>query len=433
MAFFDVLQGAVPTDNLMTLSRLARSGAFPVGSRNNPAQQDQAQAQQPAGPIVNNAGVVSDAGGTTGFRPIGGGVQSTPGESSLMSLGYARNADNSLRRLGTPYDQQLNLMNELQRMAQSSAPAINAQDMETRNQQEAARNAYMNNQMGNLMQHFAPGILTNQIGQGNLGIGQGQLALEQAKAFGTPSGTPGSIANAASDAANRTRENERYGPQARYDAFYNAAYNAFPPGTPHAARVRQLAQGQGGMPGLAPPEFLTGRAAGGATGGPLMAQGGAVPAGGGVPRPIPPANNASANAVDTAFETGLAGFPRDATNTPIIPRDASGQVNQPLANAAITRIMGGLTDQQLRDPEVRQRLITQFGPDVLDNWLNTSGNLFNTFSIPGQQHQAEIRRFMGLAGMRQTPISPFTPGAGLFQRAASVNPLGQAINWGLLR
>ena len=346
------------------------------------------------GPVINNAGTLSDASGVIGFDPIRGSP-SVLDDRGAAALGYARNLDNSLRRLGTPYDHQLGLMTELMRMAQQAAPG------------GPGRDQYIGEQMGNLMQHFAPTIMPNQ-------LAQGQLDLNRAVQLGT-GGTPGAIANAASDALNRTRENERYGPEARYDAFYNQAYNSFPQGTPHDARVRQLRS-----QGMAPPEFLGGRRQAGVAVNPNAPAGSTA----NQPRQIP-GEDRNASAVDRAFSTGMSSFPTGPGGQRVIPTDNPGAVNN-----AITNIMSGLGDQHLRDPEVRQRLIDTFGTNALDSWLNTSNNFMNRFSIPGQNHQREIQRFLGLAGMRQQPITPFNAGASPLQRLIStVNPVVPIANY----
>lgn len=354
------------------------------------------------GPIINNGGTLSDVNGVTGFEPIRG-TSSVMGDRELATLGYAANADNSLRRTGTPFDQQLNLMTQLQRMAEQSAPGINAMDSATRDQQAQARSQYLGNSMQNLMQHFGGQILPNQLGQDRLG-------LERTVQLGMP-GTPGAMQNAASDAANRTRENERYGPGARHDAAFMEFQRAQPPGTPLSAVMQMWADGGGRRP-----EFL-----GGQTNQTNQGRGGGA---GGVDQPAAPPNLASSTDVNRAFETGTSSFPL-VNGRRVLGTDPGPRMN------AISQIMSGLSDAAIRDPAVRQRLINEFGtdgPGGLDTWINAPNNILGRMGLYNDPQQDQIRRYLGLAGQQQAPVTPFSQGAGFWQRALTSIPAFGGLN-----
>jgi len=224
---------------------------------------------------------------------------------------------------------------------------------------------------------------------------------------------PGSVQNAASDALNRTRENERYGPEARYDSFYNQAYNAFPPGTPHQTRVRQL-QSQG----MAPPQFLTGNQ------GPRGPGGGNPLAGvgrGEVPRPQQTSMNDAQAAIDAAFESGLSSFPRNPQTGQRMPIEGA------TAGDAITNILAAIpNDEHLRAnfPAIQSRLTEEVpgGQQALNAWLNQTyftnpitGNPLSS-DVQRQQTIRQIQRLNRISGNRPSPnmgILGYTPlGAG---------------------
>ena len=235
----------------------------------------------------------------------------------------------------------------------------------------------------------------------NRELGAGRLGLDTAREFGI-NGLQGDIANRAQEAGNRSQENARYGPEARYDAFYNQAYGAFPPGTPHAARVRQL-QSQG----MSPPQFLTGQ--GRQQNGPPMP--------GQSRRPIPDQDPAQL-AIDTAFETGLSAFPRN-------PTTGARDLSQGNPHQAITSILESIPDAQLQAnfPEIQRRLIEEIpgGIQALDAWIN-SPNTLSSF-VGGRRQQSQIQRLMRMARMRQTPITPMSEGLTPTQRYMSANPV----------
>lgn len=391
--------------------------------------------EEPAGPIINNGGITSNANGPIGFEPNRGprerignflvGPATTLNDAGAASLGYAINADGSLRRSGSPFDQQLNFMNEMIRLGQ--------------------RNGMGQEQTNAMIQQIAPGLLSNQ-------LGQGQLGLERARAFGIPGapgfpgatsspgatsapGTPGSIANAASDAEVRRQENARFGPEARYDTFWMQAFNAYSPETPPDARMRMMREA-----GWRDPEFMSGprpttpNAAGAPTGVPqgsaaMPAAGApqgsaAMPPSGAVPPRLNVPSAEAANTADAAFNTGTASFPMGPNRQRVIPTD---KPNDPAMHAAITRTMAGLSEENLRDPRIRQRMITTFGPDALDAWLQAPSNIFSAMSQQGRDQQAQIRRFMALGGMQQTPMNPTSAGLGPLQRIA--NPIALPFNY----
>jgi hypothetical protein len=124
--------------------------------------------------------------------------------------------------------------------------------------------------------------------------------------------------------------------------------------------------------------------------------------------------------VDNAFEQGLAVFPRDARGVRSVDPNNTAAVHQ-----SITSILGQIPNEALRAnwPAIQSRLTEQFGTQALDNWLNTSNVLGNTFSGQGQAQQRQIQRMLRLAGMQQTPIGPGSTGASPMQRILSLtNP-----------
>ncbi len=358
---------------------------------------------QGTGQTINNGGILSNANNqVSGTSPFRGA--STPSSGGLGLLGYEAGPNGNLRPLGISNGNPLMQVQDLIDQASARGPSfdLNSQaGIDAMNQFREASTARAQGHIGSLLQ--------NQ-------LGQNQLDLQRTMQLGTP-GVPGAMQNAASDSLNRTRENERYGPEARYDAFYNQAYNSFPPGTPHDARVRQMRQS-----GMAPPQFLTGgQQRPGSPGTTSIMQGQ-----GQTPRQAPGEDTAASN-VDRAFETGLSSFPM---NPQTGRRDVPSFTQNPAAiNGAITNVMTGLDENALRNPEVRQRLIDQFGNDALNSWLNTSNNFLNRASQGGDAQQTQIQRFLGLAGMRQTPIYPTSLGASPSQRAFSAFPSIMGINY----
>lgn len=258
---------------------------------------------------------------------------------------------------------------------------------------------------------FGP-TLANQLGQQRAGIDlMGLLGA---------GGIPGSMQSNATNAnANmlgarasmlgaeaRGRENDRYGPEARYDTFYNQAYNAFPPGTPHADRVRRLQE-----QGMSAPRFLTGEQPSQQTPGQVTP---------GVRRPVP-GQDPNRSVIDSAFEGGLSAFPRN-------PQTGARNVQEGGTNAAITQIIEGIPDDVMRShfPDIQRRLQEEIpgGSQALDAWLNTTNNPIANLSMSNQRQQRQIQRMLGMAGMRQQHVTPLTSGANPVLRAISImNPM----------
>ncbi len=257
--------------------------------------------------------------------------------------------------------------------------------------------------------------IMNNVGRGAQAtdLGREQLRFEREREFGPGTTGPGGLpaigagrqgiegARAQAEllrAQAASRESDQHGPEAVYNRFYMQAYNNFPQGTPHDARVRQL-QAQN-MPS---PQFLTGRQ--------QQRQGATAEA------------LAHEPSVDRAFTAGMSAFPADATGRRVLP-----QGNPTGVRNAITQVMSNLSENELRNPEVRQRLVEQFGTENLDAWLNTSNSPLARLS--GDRQQQQIRRFLSLAGQGQTPITPFTQGASFMERAMSAIPGAQVFNQG---
>ncbi len=342
------------------------------------------------GPAINNAGILSNANNqVSGTSPFRGA--STLSSGGLGLLGYEAGPNGNLRPLGIANGNPLMQVQDLIDQASARGPSfdLNSQSgIDAMNQFRDASTARAQGHIGSLLQ--------NQ-------LGQNQLDLQRTMQLGTP-GVPGAMQNAASDSLNRTRENERYGPEARYDAFYNQAYNSFPPGTPHEARVRQMRQS-----GMAPPQFLTGGQQRPGSPGGIQSPGQA----GITPRQAP-GEDTNASAVDNAFEMGVAGFPLNpATQQRQLPDFAS---NPSTATNAITETMRRLSTQQLADPAVQNRLITQFGPQAMNQWYNRSNSLLNRFMPGGEEHQAQIDRALQATGGSRSPVNPLSSHAPTWER-----------------
>ncbi len=356
-----------------------------------------------AGPTINNAGVLSNAGGVTGFEPIAGGP-STPDARGLQAMGFTQNNDGSLRRSGSsPFDLQLNLMQELQRMAEQSAPGINAQDSATRDQQAAARSQYIGNQTQSLMQNFAPSIIPGQVAQDRL-----SLDRRAQEGFVGPGGQriPGTLETNALEAAARGSANSPAGMRGQLGLSF--LQNALQNGTPLGQALTELNSAFGGA-GMQRPDFL-----GGTPSNPLSP----------TPPPATPGNTnpLAANAAPSDLRARMQMALNSARQAVVDPQSRAPRPyegNRPAYDQAINNYLARFTPEEIGgnyNDVIGSLMTSPVGATAVQNWYQAALP-FGQRGTPAQQAQAQARNIiaarLGHPLAQQTSLLPgrtITPG-----------------------
>lgn len=318
------------------------------------------------GPTINNGGILSsnfERAGDMSQLPNGGWTSQVHERPGGFPSGGAN-----------PYADQMNLMQQLRTMAQQDAPSLDYSSPAARAASERARETYIGEQTGNLMQHMAPGIMPNQLGQEN-------LQLHRDQAYGTP-GTPGSIATGAQGAiANTPAALEATRRQAVIMELTRQGMpmsqileelNALPPLSGGGANIPNYLGTRGQQP--VNPNTVSGAA--GAT----------TPT-------ATPIQARIASVADRALQTfqGPAG-PNGRRPLPVIP-DYNGTNIEPI-NRAITNYFGSFTEDELTNNyEPIARMAGQrFGDIAMNGWQNTR---FMGDGGPHGQQRARVMRQQG--------------------------------------